>query len=223
MIEKIKEYHENKIYHDENGKESTLKEQINDKFKDEMIMIDKLYEMFKENPMSLELYDFEFLRKRKFKRNPNDVKLEFDSSIGGYVMITKERDKVDIIRGLSPDTKSALLDITTYMNKDGVLIYDGNYAPIKSFDDLRSLLKISTRKWRVVVKELKDSNLLRKGVSELRSGGNILIVNPFFLSKSRTIDSLKFINFNEFFKEKFDEIDYYYLCKKFEINLSMWA
>ena len=221
MLEKVKEYHENKIYFDENGKETTLKELTNNKFKDEMVMINNLYEIFKTNPMSLELYDFELLRKHKFKRNPNDVKLEFDSSIGGYVMITKEKDKVDIIRNLSPDTKSALLDITTYMNKDGVLIYDGNYAPIKSFDDLRSLLNISTRKWRVIIKELKDSNLLRKGVSELRSGGNILIVNPFFLSKSRTIDSLKFINFNEFFKEKFDEIDYYYLCKKFEINLSM--
>ena len=186
-----------------------------EKIKEETAYLNSLYKEFKESPLSLSLEEIVLLREREHKKS--DISLSFDAKIGGFVMITSEQPKKQVLRSLSTESKSALFEMSTYMNKDGILKYDDeNLKPIESYESLRLILSISDRQWRKISKELQGMDILKKIQNKV--GGHYIILNPFFISKSYTINELKFLHFSEFFKKSFDDLDYYYLCKKFEIN-----
>ena len=214
MIDEIRKRHNEKEYYSLDGNVKTLKELTNDKFRDEKAYIKKLETIFNSNPMELTLDEIEELRKNKNKSS--DIKLKFDNQLGGFVMVTSESNRKNIIRSLSDSAGNALVKMMTYMNKDGILVYDSNSKPIQNLEELRDLLLFSDRKWRKIMLELKSFDLIKKIIVEHKN--SYIIINPFFMSKSYNINEIKFISFYELFREKLDDLDYYYLCKKFEIN-----
>ena len=214
MIDEIRKRHNEKEYYSLDGNVKTLKELTNEKFRDEKAYIKKLETIFNSNPMELTLDEIEELRKNKNKSS--DIKLKFDNQLGGFVMVTSESNRKNIIRSLSDSAGNALVKMMTYMNKDGILVYDSNSKPIQNLEELRDLLLFSDRKWRKIMLELKSFDLIKKIIVEHKN--SYIIINPFFMSKSYNINEIKFISFYELFREKLDDLDYYYLCKKFEIN-----
>ena len=119
----------------------------------------------------------------------------------------------EIIEILDCDVIGFISKLCIRMNKSGVLTHKNN-KPIRSYAELIKELNITKKVWDRYKRNMDKFNVLKKVKYRNKS---ILVINPRFHGKCYEVTEVKFIFFAEFYKKHLEEIEYIYLCKKYDI------
>ncbi len=124
----------------------------------------------------------------------------------------------EMLLALDKEVLGYVSHIGMIANRDGVIRY-GNGKLIPTFNKLKEELGVtSTRKWTKIKKAFEDNNIIATAKFD---GNKFLVINPLYSNSHSEIDSYKFIAFHESLKSHLKFIDYLYLLKKFEIQLTV--
>lgn len=177
--------------------------------KDRENKVKELFWILENEPLKLSYEDLSLIR----KINNKSAKVQLKYTDGFYMVANNLEDNA---KKLSFEGRGVILTLGFMMNKSGILVYK-NGRRITSFEKLRLNMGMSDRVWRRVKKEFDKFDILRKRTI----GEDIyILINPKFTSKAYEITEFKFIVFADYFKENLGMIDFLYLCKKFDINLT---
>lgn len=160
--------------------------------------IKKLIRQVEIDPFLLSLEDLVFIKKVNF----NNLKEDLSYPNGGFfVAIKKEKS---IINNLSLSAIGFLHIISSYTNKEGVILYSNN-KPIRSFKDLIAYFNVSVGVWRGMKDKLIDGKLI---VKQPFKGENYLLLSPFFSYSNKQISEIRFLAFKEEIEKVISKIDY---------------
>jgi len=197
-------------YNTETGEEipKEVLESIQKETRNKYLM--KLARKFKDNPYDMTLDEIETYR--MVLKNKKNKSIKFKLKQGGFISLIRQDS--DMIKRLDSETKAMLFDVSMYMNKFGVILYNNN-KPVVSFEKLKELLEIGHSKWSKIKKDIDEFDIVVKRKDS--KNRNVLVVNPLFCLTSTEIGEVRFISFGSLFKDRLDLEDYVYLCKKFDI------
>lgn len=168
----------------------------------------EIYKKMIESPLDLTVEEIEFIRKSQGVRNPTKVNLKYKK---GFYMSSQNEE--NIYDKLNPLTVYLLHMCGYRMNKDGLLKYKNGRA-IRSFADLREYYNLSYYKWKLIMMDIDKFNLIKE---QLHDKEKYLVVNPIYSSSQYEITMYKFMAFHKELKNHLTELEYLYLCKKFDI------
>ena len=167
----------------------------------------QLHRKFKENAFLMT--DAEFHYYRNLRKQPKEIKLNFDGRFALTNFLTLEFEK-----SLSIDTVYFLRLVKYITNKEGVIV-DNSGRPMKSYSSVRDSLEISERKWKRVAKDIKRHDILRKVIFERKT---FIVVNPVFEVRSLNIGIIRFFSFWEYIRKLVGEFNFITLCFEHRLN-----
>lgn len=178
------------------------------KSESDKIKYKNIFNKLNSNPLDLTLEEFEIIRKLQNKRYPHKVNLKYAK---GFFMNSQNEECIfEELHELSV----YLLHMCGYrMNKDGLLKYKNGRA-IKKMSDLKSYFNFSKYKWSIIKKDIDKYKLIKE---QPHDNTTYLVMNPLYTSSQYEITMYKFMAFHKELKDHLDELDYLYLCKKFDI------